>query len=111
MSNLTSSAGFKLYMYFATNKNNYNMNLSSNDFCQKANCGIQAYRTAFEELTKKGYLILKQNTKTVYHFYDKAREEDFDVMKEIEEEQERKANSIRRVIKVEILEDNEILKD
>ena len=40
--------------------------------------GYAAYDTAFEELVKKGYLILKDGTKSVYTFFDKSQKEDDD---------------------------------
>lgn len=69
MGRLTSMCGFKLYMYLAKNQDNYEMALSSADFCDVANCSMTAYNTAFKELESKGYLV---NTKasTIYVFYD-----------------------------------------
>lgn len=106
MGNLTTNVGFKLYMYLASNKNNYNMNLSSSDFCQKAECGRTAYTSAFDELVEKKYLILKPETNTTYYFYDKARTEDFNITEEIEEEQKRKANKYK-LLKIAVLEESE----
>lgn len=70
---LQSKAGFKLYYYIAKNQNNYQFALSSKDFCSWSGVSLTAYNTAFEELEKQGYLILKEGTKTVYTFYDKSR--------------------------------------
>lgn len=104
MENLTSQVGFKLYMYLASNRDNYNMNLSSEDFCEKANCGMTAYRTAFAELEENKYLIPKPDTQTVYAFYDKARNEDFEF--EEVEEKEREPKTMK-VLKVAILDEKE----
>lgn len=79
---LQSKGGFKLYMYLAKNQNNYNFALSSADFCQWSGLAMTAYKTAFEELKEKGYLIPKdkQNTReTIYTFYEKARIENNNV--------------------------------
>ena len=67
---LQSKGGFKLYMYLAKNQNNYYFALYSSDFCNWSGLGIKAYNTAFEELVNEGYLVLKENTKTNYTFYD-----------------------------------------
>ena len=70
---LQSKAGFKLYYYIAKNQNNYEFALSSKDFCNWSGVSLRAYNTAFEELEKQGYLVLKEGTKTIYTFYDKSR--------------------------------------
>ena len=73
---LQSKGGFKLYMYLAKNQDKYNFALSSSDFCNWSGLGIAAYRTAFEELEKQGYLIIKGSSTNNYIFYDKAQKED-----------------------------------
>lgn len=76
---LQSKGGFKLYMYLAKNQDKYNFALSSTDFCAWSGLGIAAYRTAFEELEKQGYLIPKDSTKekeTIFTFYDKSQTDD-----------------------------------
>ena len=73
---LQSKGGFKLYMYLAKNQDKYNFALSSTDFCAWSGLGLAAYRTAFGELEKEGYLIPKDNTKekeTIFTFYDKSQ--------------------------------------
>jgi hypothetical protein len=75
-SRLQSKAGFKLYMYLAKNQDKYNFALSSSDFCNWSGLGIAAYRTAFEELEKQGYLIINGSSTNNYIFYDKAQKED-----------------------------------
>ena len=40
--------------------------------------GHAAYDTAFEELVKEAYLVLKDGTKSVYTFFDKSQKEDED---------------------------------
>ena len=73
---LQSKGGFKLYMYLAKNQDKYNFALSSSDFCNWSGLGIAAYRTAFEELEKQGYLIINGSSTNNYIFYDKAQKED-----------------------------------
>ena len=73
---LQSKRGFKLYMYLAKNQDKYNFALSSSDFCNWSGLGIAAYRTAFEELEKQGYLIINGSSTNNYIFYDKAQKED-----------------------------------
>lgn len=73
---LQSKGGFKLYMYLAKNQDKYNFALSSSDFCNWSGLGIAAYRTAFEELEKQGYLIINGISTNNYIFYDKAQKED-----------------------------------
>ena len=67
---LQSKGGFKLYMYLAKNQDKYNFALSSSDFCNWSGLGIAAYRTAFEELEKQGYLIINGSSTNNYIFYD-----------------------------------------
>ena len=77
---LQSKAGFKLYMYLAKNQptevTKREWVLSSADFCNWSGAGIAAYRTAFEELEKQGYLIINGSSTNNYIFYDKAQKED-----------------------------------
>ena len=68
---LQSKAGFKLYMYFAKNQDKYNMYLYSSNYSEWAGVSMTAYRTAFDELLKEGYLIADSNVN--YKFYDKSQ--------------------------------------
>lgn len=70
---LQSKGGFKLYYYIAKNQHNRQFALSSQDFCAWGGIGIAAYNTAFAELVEKGYLVPKEDSKTVFIFYDKSR--------------------------------------
>jgi len=79
---LQSKGGFKLYMYLAKNQDKYNFALSSSDFCNWSGLGIAAYRTAFEELEKQGYLIINGSSTNNYIFYDKAQKEDEEAQKD-----------------------------
>lgn len=77
---LQSKGGFKLYMYLAKNQDKYNFYLSSSDFMLWSGLGSTAYRSAFEELVKQGYMILKEGSETIYTFFDKAQKEDPDAI-------------------------------
>lgn len=70
-SKLTSKGGFKLYIYLAKNQNNYQLALSSSDFCKWGNLGMTAYRTAIQELIEKGFLVEMNTNSNQYIFYDK----------------------------------------
>ena len=67
MYNLKGNA-FKLWIYFADNKNGYAMDLYPVDFCTKAKVSDSTYRRAFEELEKKGYLIKSSKQDNLYLF-------------------------------------------
>lgn len=67
MYNLKGNA-FKLWIYFADNKNGYAMDLYPVDFCTKANVSDSTYRRAFEELEKKGYLKKSPTKENLYLF-------------------------------------------
>ena len=71
--NLLSVGGFKLYIYFAQNQENYTFALSSKAFMEWASLGRDAYTTAFNELVDKGYLIQDNKQANKYYFYDKAQ--------------------------------------
>lgn len=43
---------------------------------QWSGLGKQAYRTAFEELIKEGYLIQDSKQGNLYHFYDKSQKQE-----------------------------------
>lgn len=73
---LLSTGGFKLYIYLAKNQNNYKFALSSKDFMSWSGLGKQAYRTAFNELVKEGYLIQDSEQSNLYYFYDKSQKAD-----------------------------------
>lgn len=71
MMDLQSKAGFKLWCYFADNKQCYSFALSSKDFCKCAGCGMDAYRKSFQELLDKDYLVKRLDAYETYDFYEK----------------------------------------
>ena len=93
---LKSVGGFKLYMYLAKNQNKYSFALSSADFCMWSGLKMTAYRTAFNELVKEGYLIATDK-KDDYIFYDKSQTEEApkkdDITVHIPEEKVEEINS------------------
>lgn len=102
---LQSKGGFKLYMYLAKNQNNYYFALYSSDFCEWSGLGIKAYNSAFQELVEEGYLVLKENTKTNYTFYDLSTiDSEKDNVKIIEY-----AATAKEEAKIEIKEDKEFI--
>lgn len=72
---LQSKAGFKLYMYFAKNQDNYSFWLSSDAFCRWASVGWAAYQAAFKELIEEQYLIPTGDGNS-YIFYDRSQRKD-----------------------------------
>ena len=69
MYNLKGNA-FKLYCYLCNNEMGYTMDLYPCDFCNVANVSNDTYRSAFNELVEKGYLVNDADHKTVYHFME-----------------------------------------
>jgi len=70
---LQSKAGFKLYMYLAKNQHKYTLPLYSSAFIAWAGVGIDAYRSAFNELVSEGFLIADPSAKDKYTFYEKSQ--------------------------------------
>lgn len=52
-----SGTEFKLYMYFASNANGYELDYSTQHFANIYGCGLTAARDAFKGLQEKGYLV------------------------------------------------------
>ena len=60
--------------------------------------GKTAYDTAFRELVDKGYLVLKEGTKSFYTFYDKPKKSNDNVIIEIPPEKVRETRKIYKII-------------
>lgn len=60
--------GFILWVYLASNKNKYQLDLSSADFCKKSGLSDSSYRRAFTELEQLGYLKPLKENKQLYLF-------------------------------------------
>lgn len=71
MSNLKPSA-FKLWIYFADNKDGYKEELYPVNVCQLTGIGRSTYDRAFKELEEKGYLIQSKKQKNTYLFKEKS---------------------------------------
>lgn len=69
MRNLKSTA-FKLWLYFAENKDGFRFYLSGKHACLTCGIGKSAYHDAFKELTDKYYLIQDNQNKNHYEFYE-----------------------------------------
>ena len=64
------------YLYaFVSYKDKTKLAFSSKDFCAWSGVSRTAYTTAFEELEKYGYLVLKEGTETIYNFYDRPQKQ------------------------------------
>ena len=82
MYNLKGNA-FKLWIYFADNKNGYSMDLYPVDFCTKARVSDSTYRRAFEELENKGFLIKSNKQKNLYLFREVSLSDEIEKPDEI----------------------------
>lgn len=67
MYNLKPNA-FKLWVYFADNKNGYKLDLYPIDFLNKSGSSRSTYDRAFTELEEMGYLIKSEKQKNLYLF-------------------------------------------
>ena len=74
--NLQSIGGYKLYIYLAKNQNKYTFALSRRAFMEWSGLKDKAYKTGFNELVDKGYLIQDNKQKNKYKFYDKSQKEE-----------------------------------
>ena len=82
MYNLKGNA-FKLWVYFADNKNGYAMDLYPVDFCTKCKVSDSTYRRAFEELENKGYLLKSPKQDNLYLFKETSTSEQIEKPDEI----------------------------
>lgn len=76
-------AAFKLWVYFADNKNGYILDLYPVDFCTKAKVSDSTYRRAFETLEEKGYLIKSPKQKNLYLFSEESNSDKLSLPDEI----------------------------
>ena len=76
MCNLKNST-FKVWLYLASNKNNYQLEYSPAYLSKVIKISIQTAKNAFNELKEKGYLIKDETSNYKYDFYEKplVREE------------------------------------
>lgn len=75
-SKLRSKAGFKLWVYIAKNQNRFKFAMSSLDFCQWSGYAIKAYRSAFNELVDKGFLVEERKNEYVFYEYPNEHKEE-----------------------------------
>lgn len=64
---------FKLWLYFASNQNEYMEGFSSANFSDKYGCDIKSAKAAFNILIEKKYLVLADGYKKRYVFYEKPQ--------------------------------------
>lgn len=64
---------FKLYIYFATNSNDYSFDYSPQHFANTYGVGLTASRDAFRELIKKGYLTESATNSHYYTFTEQPQ--------------------------------------
>lgn len=111
MRNLTSFCGFKLYMYLAKNQNNYDLALSSTDFCECAGCSMTAYNTAFKELVDKGYLIQKAGTSNIFTFVDRVGNKEIEIKtQEVKIKNEKKLTTYKPQLNIKEYTTEELFK-
>lgn len=68
--------GFKLYLYLASNQNNYNGAFSSAHFAESYGCDVKSAKTAFNSLIEEGYLTQSPNQKNLYIFNELPQAEE-----------------------------------
>lgn len=57
---MLKDAAFTLYLYFASNKNNYRKSGSPQDFCNKTGMCRKSYYNARNELEEKGFINISK---------------------------------------------------
>ena len=70
---------FKLWIYFADNKNGHIMELYPVDFCLKAGVSDSTYRRAFDDLLEKGYLQQSKKNNNLYIFREYSNSEEIKI--------------------------------
>lgn len=76
-----SANGFKLWFYFAKNETNFEMLLFRVNVIEQCGMSENTYRSAFKELTEKGFLVQSKKDKNHYHFYEKSKKMKVNVVK------------------------------
>lgn len=66
---LKTYSAFKLYLYFAGNRNGYTIALSSVAVQEAIGISENTYRAAFKELVEAGYLRQMETKKNYYTFH------------------------------------------
>ena len=68
-----SYTAFKMWFYFARNKNGHEMDLYAVDIMDRCSMSRMTYHNAFKELCEKGYLREVEGKKNHYQFVDCPR--------------------------------------
>lgn len=66
-----NGVAFKLYCYFLSNENNFNLVFSPKDFTNNYGGSIKSAQAAFTELVEKGYIVLEKGNR--FRFYEKPK--------------------------------------
>ena len=66
---LKTYSAFKLYLYFASNKNGFSIALSPVAIQEAIGISENTYRAAFKELVEAGYLTQSSSNKNSYTFH------------------------------------------
>ena len=69
MSKLNNTT-YKLWDYIMFNQNKYKFALSAVDFCNLSGACRSTYKNAVRELIEKGFLVLTNEARNEYTFYD-----------------------------------------
>lgn len=64
---------FKLFIYLASNKDNYDFDFSSTYFRDLYGCSIDATKRAFNQLVERGYLVPNEKG-TKYEFFERPQQ-------------------------------------
>ena len=75
MSSLSPNA-FKMWVYLGKNQNNYTFALSKVDTLKWCGFSKGTYKTAFDELESKGFLVKVKDGSNHYDFYEIPKEEE-----------------------------------
>lgn len=70
--NISGEVAFKLYLYFASNKNGYEFSFSPQHFSNIYGCSIDASRKAFVKLIEANYII--NNGNNSFEFFETPQE-------------------------------------
>lgn len=68
--NLQGEIAFKMWLYLASNSNNYYFAWSPAAFAESYGCSEKSAREAFNQLVAKNYLVQKTTHKNEYTFYE-----------------------------------------
>jgi len=77
------ATALRLYLYFAANRNGYNLELSPQNILNEIGMPPSTYRDQFKILLNKGYIFHKQGN--IYEFYEKPQHMEASMQKDSKE--------------------------